>query len=484
MSVARAGSIKDLENTTRFRSLSYYRNLCLAFNVGIPLVLAILVMALHVEPVTIQNTPTFLGYHVHFAFDRWQTYFWLGIFAIGSIWYINDQAHKQISMPNVTEIFPNDYSNGCQFGCCDAKTIVAMTTQLAAKMEIPNIAKILVADTPDANAYTARIFGVGNIVVLYRNLLEIVPQPCVEAIIAHELGHVRSDDSFHRQLANFPKQFLFALGCVLAWKVSGGLLLFTDPWDLSLKIFFISLVVAGMSFAIGLVQLFDNLASRQMEYIADAYASWACGMEPMFNSLLLLGERGEAVLALRLHLDGHPVLGAASLDESSLFLMLERVSRIKLDEEFAGKIARLLYIETQFCRLRDRLLLPLNDQQVFDFAKEADAAWVNKQIEANQAMEQERATETPAQREIREKTEAENIRKWEEAEKLLVKWRSYDTDSSGHLDRNECAAFIAELKADEKRLLFRQFSGQSADQQSHPTIRQRLLCIYSSFSDA
>jgi hypothetical protein len=221
-----------------------------------------------------------------------------------------------------------------------------------------------------------------------------------------------------------------------------------------------------------------------MEYIADAYASWACGMEPMFNSLLLLGERGEAVLALRLHLDGHPVLGAASLDESSLFLMLERVSRIKLDEEFAGKIARLLYIETQFCRLRDRLLLPLNDQQVFDFAKEADAAWVNRQIEANQAMEQERATETPAQREIREKTEAENIRKWEEAEKLLVKWRSYDTDSSGHLDRNECAAFIAELKSDEKRLLFRQFSGQSADQQSHPTMRQRLLCIYSSFSDA
>jgi hypothetical protein len=115
MSVARAGSIKDLENTNRFRSLSYYRNLCLAFSVGIPLVLAILVMALHVEPVTIQNTPTFLGYHVHFAFDRWQTYFWLGIFAIGSIWYINDQAHKQISMPNVTEIFPNDYSNGSSF---------------------------------------------------------------------------------------------------------------------------------------------------------------------------------------------------------------------------------------------------------------------------------------------------------------------------------------------------------------------------------
>lgn len=474
-------SIEEFEKSPFFATLCKRRNRCLLFNIFITSLFAVMVMALHIEPISKEGESSFLGYHVHFAFDRWQTYFWLGALALFGIFWINRSLKTMFSDSQFIEIYPNDLSNNRSFGSCDAMQIVQMTLRLAQKMKINNVAKIYVFDTPDPNAYTARVFGVGEVVFLHRNLVELINPAGVEAIIAHELGHVRRMDSVHRQLANIPKNFLHALGFILAWKLAGGLFLFSSLWELFLRLSFIGIVGTGMALLLRIVKFLEKQANRAEEFIADSYAAWACGMEPIFNALLLLGERFEAILALRLRLDGHPILGAEKLDDISLLHMLERVSMVQLDEQSAGTIARLLYIETQITVLRDRLLLPFDDNQVFELAKQADAAWENRLAAAIEIRKAEEANETPDQKAAREKTEAENSRKWAEAEQLLLQWRSHDTDASGHLDKNECAAFIATLMKDPKRLLFRQDSGGNERDRTHPTMRQRLISIYAGF---
>jgi hypothetical protein len=170
------------------------------------------------------------------------------------------------------------------------------------------------------------------------------------------------------------------------------------------------------------------------------------------------------------------------VDEGTLSGMLNRVSTLSLDERGAHNIAQLLFIETHLREVRDRLLLPLDDNEVFAMAEKAEAAWVKRGEEYAAMVTEMRAQESPAERQAREKKEADELAKLQTAEQLLVKWRAHDTDSSGHLDDQEIEHFIADLSRDEKRMLFRQFTGPGAEYDTHPTIRQRLLHLHGLFN--
>ena len=482
MSANRFQTIEDLERAPFFRKMVKNRRFFLALTLAVSLLASLLIMALHVEPYDKHGRGTLLGYEVYFAFDRWQTYMWLAVLALWSVGSTNHTLKKHLEGPNIIPLFPEDASGGRLFGKFTGTAIVQMTRKLAEKMRVPGIAKIMVADQPDPNAFTARLAGVGDIVLLNRNLLEIMPPECVEAVIAHELGHVRGGDSFIKQLANVPKGFLYALAGVLAWKLAGGLFISEGYGETLQRIAFAGLACLLVFIVWVIVENLHNRVSREDEYIADTYASWACGMGDMLNALLLLGERGEAILALKNRLQGHPVVGGKSLDEGTLCGMLNRVSTLSLDERGAHNIAQFLFIETHLHEVRDRLLLPLDDNEVFAMAEKAEAAWVKRGEELAATVAEARAQESPAERQAREEKEAEELAKLQAAEELLVKWRAHDTDSSGHLDDKEIESFIADLTGDEKRMLFRQFTGPGAEYDTHPTIRQRLLHLHGVFT--
>jgi Zn-dependent protease with chaperone function len=478
MGTSKFKTIEDLEQAPFFRRLVQKRRVCLALTLAVSAMASLLIMALHVEPYQRHGRGTVFGYEVYFDFDRWQTYFWMAVLAFWSGVTTNQAVKKILEGPNIIPLFPQDASGGRVFGKSTGPAIVEMTQRLAQKMGVSGITRILIADQPDPNAFTVRLIGVGDLVLLNRNLLEIMPPECVEAVIAHELGHVRGGDSLIKQLVNVPKSFVIALGCVLAWKLAGGLFLVESWTDMLSKLFLVLLAAGLLTLVWSLVENLHNNVSRQDEYIADSYAAWACGMGDMLNALLLLGERGEAILALRIRLEGHPVIGGKTLDEGTLGSMLNRVSTMSLDEGRAYNIAQFLFIETHLREVRDRLLLPLNDDEVFTMAQKAEEAWVKRGEEmATQAAEL-RAKESPEERQVREKKEADDLEKWKAAEELLVKWRAHDTDSSGYLDDSEIEAFMADLTRNEKRMLFRQFTGPGAKMTTHPTIRQRLIHLH------
>lgn len=65
----------------------------------------------------------------------------------------------------------------------------------------------------------------------------------------------------------------------------------------------------------------------------------------------------------------------------------------------------------------------------------------------------------------------------EEAEKLLLDWRQYDLDRSGHLDAAEIEQLVDVLKRQPEKMIFRQFLASDASWQSHPRMRERLLFL-------
>ncbi|WP_245674888.1 M48 family metallopeptidase [Herbidospora cretacea] len=129
---------------------------------------------------------------------------------------------------------------------------------------------VLVADasrrTTALNAYVSG-FGATRRIVVYDTLLE-VPEPEIELIVAHELGHAKTDDVLHGTLvgalgAAFGACALFVAGNLLRRRT--GVPSLGDPRAAALLVGLVSLatVLSGPA---------QNLVSRHIEARADVHA--------------------------------------------------------------------------------------------------------------------------------------------------------------------------------------------------------------------
>ncbi len=129
---------------------------------------------------------------------------------------------------------------------------------------------VLVADasrrTTALNAYVSG-FGATRRIVVYDTLLQ-VPEPEIELIVAHELGHAKTDDVLHGTLvgalgAAFGACALFVAGNLLRRRT--GVPSLGDPKAAALLVGLVSLgtVLSGPA---------QNLVSRHIEARADAHA--------------------------------------------------------------------------------------------------------------------------------------------------------------------------------------------------------------------
>ncbi|WP_246060377.1 M48 family metallopeptidase [Herbidospora galbida] len=129
---------------------------------------------------------------------------------------------------------------------------------------------VLVADasrrTTALNAYVSG-FGATRRIVVYDTLLQ-VPEPEIELIVAHELGHAKTDDVLHGTLvgalgAAFGACALFVAGNLLRRRT--GVPSLGDPRAAALLVGLVSLgtVLSGPA---------QNLVSRHIEARADAHA--------------------------------------------------------------------------------------------------------------------------------------------------------------------------------------------------------------------
>ena len=187
--------------------------------------------------------------------------------------------------------------------------------------------------------------------------------------------------------------------------------------------------------------------------------SHVCGWQTALNTLLLLGDRIEAVFLLQSRLYELAETVGDSLTETILLRIVRRFSAKEFDEVEAVNVAPRLYIEDQLEQMRIGLKLQLRSKQIRSLAAEA-ARLLNAE---------ERDFED----------EAEEI----EDEQSLVDWREFDADSSGLLDSREIAVMVDNLRENPGQMLFRQHLGEDAESESHPTMRQRVLFLYDLYQD-
>src|SRR5262245_33941289 len=79
---------------------------------------------------------------------------------------------RTLKNEGMISLYPDDESAGRTFAGLEAKQLVDMIHTLARQLGAGRVSHVFVADKPDPNAFTARLAGLGNVVVLHSNVLE------------------------------------------------------------------------------------------------------------------------------------------------------------------------------------------------------------------------------------------------------------------------------------------------------------------------
>lgn len=470
-------NLADLERHPRFRLLIWKRNLFLVIALAADLVVLAFLASLRID-VPRRNVPAggieILGYIVSLQPLSWTTLGWVAGFLLLQLVLAERDLLQALEEDQATQLYPEDKSQGRVFGSLKASRIVELVQELAEKFGVDKVARIYVTDQPDPNAYTTRLPGVGNIVVLHSNLLEVLPSEGVRCIIAHEVAHIRRKDSFLYLLTSLPKSFIVVVGFFSFGMVLTGLFRWEEWGVFGQRILFCFLAFWVFGRIMYELQRLSNLASQQSELMADACAGAVCGWGPVLNALLLLGERTEALTTLTEALQQLPNRDEI-MTEDSLLRILRRFPPRELNKKVAREAAPRLYIEDRLAHLQQEWCVPLSDCEIKDLAQRAAAAVKKKHAEKAEAKkhEQEQHGESP------EPTEEEKL---VQEEKSLIDWREFDWDWSGHLDAEETKALVQKLRANPERMLFRQFLQPDAEWQSHPTMRDRVLHLHEMFA--
>jgi hypothetical protein len=240
-----------------------------------------------------------------------------------------------------------------------------------------------------------------------------------------------------------------------------------------------------VSTAFGWLERLANLASQQTELLVDAYAAQVCGWDSHLNALLLMGERAEA---LHGYLEAVTAVAGRldeELNEKRLLRLLNRLPAEETDSQRAVENAAGLYIVDRLTVLREKLRLPLSDEQIGDLAAQAAEALRRSPVEDEEEEEDGEAEMSDkelnearkARKAERKKEEAERRRQEREMRKNLLFWRDYDKDRSGTLTAEELQRLVRDLRKHPDRMIFREFLEPDALWADHPTTRHRILFL-------
>jgi hypothetical protein len=150
-----------------------------------------------------------------------------------------------------------------------------------------------------------------------------------------------------------------------------------------------------------------------------------------------------------------------ALTPEDLLRLLRRFPPGEMSHARARETAAELLVRDKLEVLREKLLVPLTDEEIADLSGRAGAA-----LKADEANKEKEAEEKPPE---------------PRDESRLVDWHAFDFDRSGHLDKAELQRLVAELRARPDRMIFRQFLQPDSEWMSHPTMRRRLLFLYEMF---
>ncbi len=350
------------------------------------------------------------------------------------------------------------------------KQIYQWVHSLAEEQNIKSIKRIYLTDTSIPNALTIDVLPLPFIrrswIVLDANVLEILEEREIKAVISHELGHVRRFDGIVN-LFRFGVNYLVFLAYSFFIVTIIYHIIADKPivaLDIALKIVYLLVILFILYLLTIANNLLINFSRRQSELVADYYAAETVGRNHIINALVLLGKRMDVISAF-----GTEFKWLGSL-EGKDNLTREFIQGLKTlpPKEMSKKISRekavSIYVSQRLKNIRDDLFVPLTDEQIKTLTETSSKKLLK------------------AREDSVENGFAQNRQIITDMHKLTIDWLLVDKNKDSYLSEDEIEGLIKTIKANPEKELFEEEiqKRRTILGFDHPSIKQRLLFLYDS----
>lgn len=370
-------------------------------------------------------------------------------------------AGQMLRSPDLIELYPKFLSQDSWEKKYSRDDIVKWTLDLAKKSEV-SVKKIFLMVSPLPNAYTFSLPLIGSVVVVHSNTLDVLNKEEMQAIIAHELGHIKNRDSIVTIFTRMPSFFIdliYLYVYVRLFLAIANPLVLGDLYTAGIRAL-ILLAFFVLSRVLTLVsQFFMKKASRSAELMSDYHAASVLGHEATINGLIRLGQRVEAISVLIDEIRWLESLNperVGTISNAELMRMITQYPLDGIDEQNARQVAPWVFLSTRLKHMRDVYGVNLNDAQINDAVDPAVDQLLKKRSDVKPVSEATKDTK-------------------------IVDWRKVDYDENRRLSSQEITDLLKLLRAQPTKMLFDREVGANIMTMDHPDFRRRVLFIATEF---
>jgi Zn-dependent protease with chaperone function len=337
--------------------------------------------------------------------------------------------------------------------------IVQWTLDLARDYRI-TVDRIYLMRSPMPNAFTFSLPILGSVVVIHSNLLDLLNEIEVRAVISHEIGHIRNHDSLISVFSRMPTFFVDIIYLYIYIRLGLGaansLFVAFDPTAAGIRFLVLMAFFVISRFLMTISQALMKRASRRAELLADFHAADSIGVEVTMNALIRLGQRIETIIALIEEIRWLESLNPERMNPVTQEELLRMISNYPLDaieEDNARLLAPWVFLSTRLKTMREVYGLELDNEQIETVVKPAAAGLLSR-----------RAGDASLARKLKKEIET-------------IDWRDLDYDGDRRLSNEELTNLISVLRSNPGKFMFDSEVGQSLLLLDHPDFRNRILFL-------
>ncbi len=369
---------------------------------------------------------------------------------------------QMMRSPDLMELYPRFNKDIPWRRRYSRDSIVKWTLDLAKKSEV-SVSKICLMASPIPNAFTFSLPLLGSTVVVYSNTLEILNEEEMQAVIAHEIGHIKNRDSIVTIFVRMPSIFVDLIYLYiyvrLVLAIANSLLVDYSLSTMAVRAFVLLAFFILSRLLTLLSNYFMQRASRAAELMSDYHAATVLGHEATINSLIRMGQRVEAITVLVDEIRWLESLNperVGPISNPELMRMISQYPLDGIDERNAREISPWVFLSTKLRHLREVYGVRLSDEQVKDAVEPTIQSLLKLRSDAKP---------------ISETTRDMNV----------VDWRKVDYDQDRRLSSEELAELLKLLRSHPKKMLFDSEVGVNMLALDHPDFRRRVLFIADEF---
>ncbi|MFW9995735.1 MAG: M48 family metallopeptidase [Candidatus Odinarchaeota archaeon] len=371
--------------------------------------------------------------------------------------------------PGLVEIYPENQMPDSFLnpvspaGHYNTTKIVRMVKNVCQKSQT-SVERIYLTITPIPNAFTLSLPGIGSIINIHTNIIDVLTDSELEAVIAHEIGHIRGHDSVLKLIIKSPSIYLNLSFMYLYLVIIAGILessVINQDLTATITRIIIFAVVYAITRLFTLITAFTLFkGDRAVEMLADLHAAHITSPMVTINTLIRIGQRAEVIKVLLENFQKMELLQRKSLAEEDKARLLNFISLYPLrevDERKARILAPFIYLMGQFRILRNIYHAPLTDQDIINLSAQSVESLKRSGVIMS------------------------DVSKIKQLSKMTRDWREFDVDQNEFLDAQELHNFIVMLKTNPNKFLFESETEENFLIQEHPDIRNRILNVYDHF---